>query len=219
MSGGRGQRKVAKGGRPPGEPSKSVVHHLELVAPGSLLPPEDLEPHFEDSTVSGKLTCIICTCLLDRPVALTCGSIVCLECCRKWIQHHLSSSLTCPCCFDSPFDSAHIQAPPSLLVSLLEGLHIHCMRKCGKVVRVDCYMEHLKGGCKSHYIQRVDSPSKMTIRDVLSTPKETPATPAEMRVAEHLVRKICTEGVMKVPTRGQVSEGTLTTHTFNIYFK
>lgn len=206
MSGGRGQRKVIKAGRPPGESSKSVVHHLKKVAPSSFLPPEDREPHCEDSTLTEKLSCPICLRLLDRPVELTCGSIVCLECCQNWIQYHLCSSLVCPCCIGCLLDSTHIRAPPCLILSLLEGLHIHCMRKCGKVVRIDSYTKHLKGQCRSHYVQLVDSPSRMTIREVLSKPTESPATPAELRMAEHLVRKICTEGVMKVPTRGQVSE-------------
>ena len=96
------------------------------------------------------------------------------------------------------------KTPPSLIVSLLEGLQVHCTRKCGKIVRMDSYIKHLKGQCRSHYVQLVNSPSKLTLREVLSTSIQSPATPAEMRVTEHLVRKICTEGVMKVQTRGQV---------------
>ena len=48
--------------------------------------------------------------------------------------------------------------------------------------------------------------------DVLSCPSNLPATPAERRVAEHLVRKIITQneaesqGVLRVPTSGQVCE-------------
>ena len=59
----------------------------------------------------------------------------------------------------------------------------------------------------------IDSPSKMTISEVLSRPTNLPATPVEKKVAEHLVKKIINqqdendsrEGVVRVPTRGQVS--------------
>lgn len=55
----------------------------------------------------------------------------------------------------------------------------------------------------------------MTIQDVLAKPTTSPATPVEVRVAEHLVRRIMDQatssstngqGVVKVRTRGQVSK-------------
>ena len=53
----------------------------------------------------------------------------------------------------------------------------------------------------------------MTISEVPSKPTNLPATPVEKKVAEHLVKKIINqqdendsrEGVVRVPTRGQVS--------------
>ena len=74
------------------------------------------------------------------------------------------------------------------------------------------YRDHLQGSCRSHYHQLVDSPSKATISEVLSRPSTSPATPAEVRVAGHLVQKIIDhssgteEGVFKIPRRGQVSQ-------------
>ena len=52
------------------------------------------------------------------------------------------------------------------------------------------------------------SPLTFQDDDVLARPATLPATPAEMRVAEHLVRRILDsspEEVVEVPTRGQVS--------------
>lgn len=82
------------------------------------------------------------------------------------------------------------------------------------MVRVESYKKHLQEQCRTHYTyQVIDSPSKITIGEVLSRPTDLPATPAEKKVAEHLVRKIINhqgdsdsrEGVVRVPTRGQVS--------------
>ena len=61
--------------------------------------------------MSQNLCCPICMVLLDRPVELGCGSIICMGCCRRWIQHHQCSSLVCPCCYNNRFDSKHIRPP------------------------------------------------------------------------------------------------------------
>ena len=59
-----------------------------------------------------------------------------------------------------------------------------------------------------HYVTSTDSPSKIAMGDVLSRPTDLPATPAERRVAGHLVIKILSqtsdEEAVKVPTSGQV---------------
>lgn len=185
---------------------------MEDVAPESLFPSEDPEPKCSVSAIKGILCCPVCTLLLDRPIELGCGTILCLKCCKSWVQFQCKQSLSCPCCYDHRLDSSHIRPPPSLVVSLLNGLLVHCTRMCGKIVRVDHYQKHLQGLCMSHYHQRIDSPSKLTISEVLSRPTTSPVTPAEVRVAGHLVRKIMdsggssSEGVVKVQTRGQVSK-------------
>lgn len=172
----------------------------------SLLPPEDLAPECYGEDLTGKLNCIICMRMLNRPLQLSCGSIVCLQCCQDWV---LSPSVTCPCCY-SDLNTSHITPPPSLIVSLLEGLLVCCVRKCGKVVRIDKYNRHLQGKCRSHYQQLLDSPSRMTIREVLARPTTAPSTPSELCLTEHLVRKMLdqgsgsTDGILQVKTRGQV---------------
>ena len=69
-------------------------------------------------------------------------------------------------------------------------------------------MTDTAGNCQGYYHHQVDSPSKMTLRDVLAKPVTQPATPAEVRAAGHLVRRILDrapkEQVVRVPTRGQV---------------
>jgi hypothetical protein len=196
-------------GRPLGETPRSILAHALTqhlihyypLTPGSTSAP----PQFLSTTVP---ECPICTQLLDCPLELGCGTIICLGCCTSWIQFH-HPPLSCPCCYDS-LGSKHIRSPPPLVVTLLEGLLLYCVRGCGKIVRVGQYGEHLKGACHSHYHQLVDSPSKATLCDVLSRPSTSPATPAEVRVAGHLVRKILDQGdakgVFNIPRRGKVSK-------------
>ncbi len=189
-----------------------MCQHLEDTAPGSFFPSEDREPRCYESGVAATLCCPVCTLILDRPIELGCGAILCLECCKSWVQFHCSHTLSCPSCYDQRLDSTHISAPPDMVVSLLQGLLVHCKRLCGKIVRVENYHKHLQGQCSSHYHLSVDSPSKLTIGEVLSRPSASPATPAEVKVAGHLVRKLMdhgssssSEGVVKVQTCGQVS--------------
>ena len=179
---------------------------MEEVAPLSFF--EDPLQQSSIPDMSPNLCCPICTVLLDRPVKLGYGSIVCLSCCRKWIRHHLCAPLHCPCCYNNTFDSNHIRPPPVVVVGLLKEVVLP-YKGCGRMVRLESYQKHVQCKCRSHY-EAIDSPSKLMMSDVLSRLTSLPATPAERKVAEHLVRKIITqnetesEGVPRVPTSDQV---------------
>ena len=69
------------------------------------------------------------------------------------------------------------------------------------------YRKHIESKCQGHYHLDINSPSKMTL-DVLEKPIQAPPTPAETRVAEHLVKRLLDsneEYVVRVATRGQVN--------------
>lgn len=197
-------------GRPSGETGKELLAHLKTLSQSSLLPEEDPNPQWDPSQASlgANLCCPICMAILDRPVQLLCGAVVCFNCCSTWIQ--FCPTLCCPCCYSHSLSSLTVKQPSSLLTSLLQDLLVLCKGGCGKLVKLVQYKQHLKGKCKSHYDRSIHSPSRMTIQDVLSRPTSSPATPAEVKVAEHLVRKLMdpstssTQGVLKVKTSGQV---------------
>ena len=166
--------------------------------------------HYNYPVVAENLCCPICSAILNRPLQLPCGAVVCLTCCCKWIQY--SPTMSCPCCYSHTLQSSTTLQPPSLLTSLLEIVLVNCTKRCGKLVKIRQCREHLKANCKSHYDQLADSPSKMTIEDILAKPTTSPATPAEERASEHLIRRAVTStGVIKVRTRGQVSPNGETT--------
>ena len=102
----------------------------------------------------------------------------------------------------------HIRPPPAIVVSLLKELVLSCNKGCGKMVRLERYITHADDKCQGHY-EPTDSPSKMTMCEVLLRPSNVPVTPAERKVTGHLVKKILhhqsePQGVLKVPTSGQV---------------
>lgn len=184
--------------------------HLEKVASPCLIPDTGNPPEIHDPSLTDQLCCPICTFLLNGPVQLSCGAIICLPCCKSWVNHRPSGSMaTCPCCYDHLFNSSEVHSPPPLIASLMEGLLVHCGRGCGRVVRLASYRKHLDSRCRSHYDMDIHSPSRMTIKDVLSKPASTPASAVEKKVAEHLVKKMLDESpdtkVVKIPTRGQAS--------------
>ena len=202
--GGQNQKGKRGRGRPSGETPLSILEHIHHIAPESFLPDEDKVPLYESE--SSQLSCPICCTVLDQPVELACGSIICASCCRQWIQHSQTSTVSCPSCYDHQLSSASIRPSPSLVLTLLADLVLHCTR-CGKLVTTNQYTRHLNSNCESFSRPVVNSPSKVTLKDVLTRPVSTPATPMERKVTEHLVRRLLDEGtgeVIRVPTRGQV---------------
>ena len=192
--GGQNRKETKNRGRPSGETAKAVIDHIKSIAPQSLLPSEDQSPHYHETSLTQKLTCPLCSNIFSKPVELSCGGIVCADCCCKRIQSTLS--LSCPCCSDHSLNSSTVKSPSPLLVSLLEDLLISCLKQCGKVVKVHQYESHLSGKCKTHYHldTKVKSSTQLTLEEVISKPTTLPATPAEVKAAHHLVRRIMDHG-------------------------
>ena len=78
--------------------------------------------------------------------------------------------------------------PPAIVGSLLNEVMVSCVKGCNKVVKVSNYEQHLVGNCQGFY-DDLDSPSKVTLRDVLSKPSTSPASLAEMKATSHLELK------------------------------
>lgn len=182
--------KSSKGrGRPSGETPRAVIEYINSIAPPVLH--DDPQPQFTPSSTTKKLTCPICINVVYRPVEFCCDNIVCCACCCTAIQS--TGSLNCPCCRDHTLSSATIHPPSHLLMSLINDLVVSCTRKCGSKVKYEKYEEHLSSNCRN-YCENVDSPSKVTLRDVLCKPSTSPATPVEVKAAHHLVKRLMHHG-------------------------
>ena len=167
--------------------------------------------------MSTDLSCPICSAVLERPLQLACGNIICYNCCQKWIHSCPTCPVPCPCCYDHHLEMTTICPPPPVVISLLSSLLVICSKGCGRLVRADHYTKHLDSKCVGYYHLEVNSPSKITLQDFLSKPTRTPPTPAEKKVAGHLVRRLLHDGqqqVLKVPTHGQVRTGSTIVSTY-----
>ncbi len=128
---------------------KALLEHLRCIAPLSHLPDEDPTPqyHTSSSVVMEIFCCPICTRILNQPLQISCGAVICLDCCCKWIQ--LSPSLSCPCCYSHSLGRSTLNSPSPLITSLLNDLLINCKRNCMKIVCASQY--------KAHHLQIVRS--------------------------------------------------------------
>jgi len=182
-------------------------HIRSIAAPPP--PNEDPHPEFLPSLMIDKLCCSICMDVVSSPIKLSCDHTLCSECCCKYIQ--VTYSLNCPCCFNHILGRATIAAPSDLFMSLLNELVVSCVRGCSRMVKFKDYRQHLDNKCKTHSIN-YNSPSKVTLKDVLQKSTSTPTTPAELKTAHNLLQRLIHQGegssnstgVIKVPTSGQV---------------
>ena len=206
--GGGQNRKARKNRGRRADVITSTLEHIQTTAPPSMFPAHH-HPEYETTAVSSDLSCPVCAAVLERPLQLACGNIVCHSCCYRWISTAMSGPISCPCCYNHQLDSTTIHPPPPMVTNLLSGLLVTCSKNCGRLVRAGQYTKHLDSKCTEHFHIQVNSPSRMTLRDVLSKPAAVPPTPAEKKVANHLVKRLLNdnpEQVIRVASsRGQVS--------------
>lgn len=189
-------------GRPKVNTDRDLASQLTAMAPPSFfstLPP--LPKAHTNTTIS----CVVCEGILDRPIEFGCGNMVCLLCCIKWLTTTRTQMVECPCCTTPLVDHAH---PPSrVTMNVLGSQLVECTKGCNRVVKADQYLTHLHSKCQAFFEHSIYSPSRSTIRDLLEKDDETPTTPTERKVANHIIRRLMAESkeeILQVPTRGQV---------------
>ena len=153
-----------------------------------------------DSDQTKNLLCPLCSGVLNQPVELACGNLVCANCCCRWI--HLSGGLACPCCYQHQLDSLTVGLPSGVVYNLLGDVKLVC-KACKQTTTAAQYRLHKESQCKGHY---EISPSRISAQEILSRPVTAPTQPVE-NVAENLVRRLMAENeekIVKIPTKGQV---------------
>lgn len=150
------------------------------------------------------ILCTVCLSMLDRPIELGCGNMVCLLCCTRWLT--ISDSVDCPCCY-SPLQN-HTHSPSRVTMAVLGGQLVACTRGCNRTVQAEHYQQHIQSQCQAFFQHSTHSPSRITIQDILDKERDCPTTPAERHVAKHLIKRLMAEGgddkILQLPTRGQV---------------
>ena len=200
-------------GRPKESATTKVIRRIKSAAPVSLFDSvECANYHPPDSSPPTHLLCPVCTEVYDSPIELPCEQLICASCLCTWVQH--AETLACPCCYNEHhplLDEVEFRPPNSVLLDVLGSLLVACNKGCQTLVKAKDISIHISSGCKGYIEMTQSSPSRTTIRDVLSRPADTPTTPIEKRAAEHLIRRLQAESdecVVRIPTRGQVTKST-----------
>ena len=120
-----------------------------------------------------------------------------MECLVKQIQE---GKLTCPLCFEHPLTTDFFRTPNTITMGILGQLPVKC-GFCKFQVQASNFKIHTDSRCNLHGVA-TDSPSKLTVGDILKMPVETTPTQAERRVAGHVIKQMLgnTSGLVQVPT-------------------
>ena len=77
---------------------RRLVKHIELTAPPPFVPSMLHPPTIAGNVSRLSAECPLCLEVLNSPIELvTCGAIVCSNCCCTWLN--LRHELLCPCCY------------------------------------------------------------------------------------------------------------------------
>ncbi len=146
--------------------------------------------------------CPVCCNVVDGPVQVSCGALVCGSCLVTCVEEHCEQ---CPCCRgDHSISPDSLRAPPEVVTK--EGsLAVECVRPgCHCVVRLDSLAKHLEENCNYTPPLQRDA----TLGEVLSQAADTPATHLEKQVASKIVQRMLSESpddtAIQLPTGGQV---------------
>ena len=150
--------------------------------------------------------CQLCKCILDRPVQMRCGKLVCLACLDQfWQKSGMEAAETypCPSC-DAGYHDLVPTAAADVISKVIGSLLLHCYI-CREVVRLEHLSTHLQSNCTER--STAPSPSRLTVGQILCRPANAPPTTAEKRVATSVVKRLLhtsASEVVSLPTAGQV---------------
>ena len=202
---GRPRKGRKNRGRPTSTSTTALIHQIQAVAPPSMVD-EQCDYKFTYPFVcQSDVECPMCLCVLDRPVELHCGPLVCAGCCSQWIQSFCRPATPCPCCYSSdPVSIADIRPPPPVVVKLLGNLLVQC-RRCNNNTRAENYTLHTQSGCDQYiYVPPI------TIQGMLSHPPKIPVLESERQIAGKIVTRLLhssPDDTLTVPTGGKVTCG------------
>ena len=210
QKGGRPKKVQHTTGRPRNDSPRNCIKHIRAIAPPAIVSAVHSKPTVceEHQPVNHKeLQCPICYNLLQCPVELVdCRTVVCAECCCKWLRQN--TNINCPHCYsDHLSDFSTLRPASSLLLGLLASLCVICV-ECKSHMRLDTYSEHVDSGCQSNSTSASQDSPDTSVDEILSRPLSTPLTPVEVRLQTRLAKRSLAaspeDNVLKIKTGGQV---------------
>ena len=208
--GGRPKKVQHTAGCPRNDSPRYCIQKIRAIAPPAIVPTlnSNLTICEEHKHINQKeLQCPICYDLLQSPVELVnCGTVVCAECCCKWLREN--TNINCPCCYSNHLLDFHtVRSASPLLLGLLASLCVICV-KCGSHMRMDTYSKHVDTGCQTCSTSASQDSPDMSVDNILSRSLSTPLTPVEVRLQTRLAKQSLAaspeDNILKIKTGGQV---------------
>lgn len=142
--------------------------------------------------------CPLCNKVLERPLELDCTKLVCADCLVSHIQQ--SGQLTCPCCSSHPLITGFFRSPNTITMGIVGQLGM----KCGfyeTQVQACNLISHVDSRCNLHSVP-LNSPTIITVGEILEKPVESAPTPTERRVVGRVIKRLLAtgSGVVQVPS-------------------
>ncbi len=191
--GGRPRKQSYAPGRPAKGSFRSSIQYVHTIAPptfcqqATVIAPNDI---FE---------CPVCSHIVDKPIELACGSLVCAGCLCERLR--VSQSLLCPCCHSEHLDDFNTIHPPSeITLRALGNMEVTCS-VCAKRVHLRNHKAHVDSMCGTTHFKSVP----LNAADLLSIPEDATLTPLEEKLKSKLIKhSMHNSHTLEVKTRGQV---------------
>ena len=202
-----GRMKKAKGVR--GRRKPVIAHIQEIAGTGYVAATPLLLERFQQSSTGSvelnDLACVMCGHIVDRPVQLPCGSLMCAMCCVQNL--HGSDEMSCPTCHQPHGDPTHFQPVSSVVRKVLGDLILQC-ENCNKPTHLCQLRNHITSGCREHTTSSAGghTATVLTVQQLIDQPPTAPVTKLERQAATSVVRRMMAEDpVITLPTGGHVS--------------
>ncbi len=191
--GGRPRKQLYAPGRPAKGSFRSCIQYVHTIAPptfcqqATVIAPHDI---FE---------CPLCLHIVDKPIELACGSLVCAGCLCERLR--VSQSLSCPCCHSEHLDDFTTIHPPSeITLRALGNMEVTCSM-CAKRGHLRNHKAHVDSMCGTTHFKS----APLNATDLLSIPEDVILTPLEEKLKSKLIkRSMHNSHTLEVKTGGQV---------------
>lgn len=125
---------------------------IEFLGTAAFLPPSP-------PLTFNDVTCPICMAILDVPLALACGHVVCQDCLTKSI-YFKPSDPCCPCCNVAIGSVSDIKKPENFLLAVLGALKVRCFwPQCTEIIPLKQLREHHDEALACHLLPLPSSSS------------------------------------------------------------
>ena len=196
----RGGRPKKNYGRPKGECVSHTIEAISQVSGEAIASGISTSRIVAAHILEVHIACVLCECIVDAPVQLSCDNLACQPCLCKQL---VDNGQVCPSCTEG-LDSTHMTKCTALVMCVIENLRVRCKFECPHSVALKDLLAH-EDSCQSFRPLPRLSLRNITLGELMEVSLSEPLSPDEEVVCSRLVRR-ATQGShdLVIRTGGQV---------------